>query len=130
MRLSTKKSNKVQPRKKTNKNKSKAKEVSKEEVVLNDIMDNEDKEAEIVLNDLVPDKEKSKYGIKPNSNTSHKKNGIKLNLFPKNNKVNTSNNKSRNNKVIKNEESTKTKESQEIKEDECKVMEEVENSQE
>ncbi|MCU9816383.1 hypothetical protein [Paraclostridium sp. AKS73] len=47
-------------------------------------MDKEDKEAEIVLNDLVPERDKSKYGIKSNSN-NNQKNGIKLNfnLFPK-----------------------------------------------
>ncbi|MDO7205306.1 hypothetical protein Q5M85_15405 [Paraclostridium bifermentans] len=36
-------------------------------------MDKEDKEAEIVLNDLVPERDKSKYGIKANSNNNQKK---------------------------------------------------------
>lgn len=132
MRLSAKKNSKVQPRKRTNKNKhNKVKEVSKEEVVLNDIMDKEDKEAEIVLNDLVPERDKSKYGIKDKSNNNQKKSGIKLNfnLFPKNNKVNTSNNKSRNNKVIKNEELAKNKEYEKI-EEETKVVDEIDNAQE
>ena len=94
-------------------------------------MDKEDKEAEIVLNDLVPEKEKSKYGIKSNSNNNRKKNGLKLNfnLFPKNNKVNTSSNKSRNNKVIKNEELAKNNEVEEI-EEEPKVMDEIDKAQE
>lgn len=122
MRLARKRNNKAQHKKRINKKKkSKVNELSNSDVVLNDIMDKEDKEAEVVLNDLVPEKDKAKYGLKTNSNNRRKK-GLKfnLNLFPKSNKGNSLNDKSRNKKDFKNEEIMENK----------KITEEIEETEE
>ncbi|MGL5755934.1 MAG: hypothetical protein ACRCYC_11455 [Paraclostridium sp.] len=121
MRIASKKSNKTKSRKRVNKTKNQIKEVPVEEVVLNDIMDKEDREAEIVLNDLVPEKDKEQYGMKINSNNKSNKGGIKLklNLFPKNKK---STKKNKNSKASRNEII------KEIKEDE--IVENTNNSEE
>lgn len=112
MRISSKKNNKTKSRKRVNKTKSQIKEVPIEEVVLNDVMDKEDREAEIVLNDLVPEKDKEQYGMKINSNNRPNKGGLKLNLnlFPKNKKSTNSTRKNKNSKASRNETIKENKE--------------------
>ncbi|MBC6003523.1 Uncharacterised protein [uncultured Clostridium sp.] len=132
MRISSKKSKKVQPRKRVNKtkNKNKIKETSNEEVVpnedviLNEIIDKEDKEVEIVLNDLVPEREKENYGMKKNSKNKTKKGGIKLNmnLFPKSKKSTNSSKNHKDNDVIRSEQIANIKEEE--------TLEEINNSEE
>ena len=73
MRLSNRKNNRPQQRKRPNKNRRKrTDESSKSDVLLNEVMDKEDREAEIILNDLVPEKDKTKFGIKSNSTIEKK----------------------------------------------------------
>ena len=131
MKIASKKSKKVQQRRKTNKikSKNKIKETSTEEVlpnedvILNEIIDKEDKEVEIVLNDLVPEREKENYGMKKNPKNKTKKGGIKLNmnLFPKSKKSTNSSKNHKDNDVIRSEKIANIKE---------ETLEEINSSEE
>lgn len=126
MKMASKKSKKVQPRRKTNKikSKNKIKETSIEEVlpnedvILNEIIDKEDKEVEIVLNDLVPEREKENYGMKKNPKNKTKKGGIKLNmnLFPKSKKSTNSSKNHKDNDVIRSEKIANIKQEETLEE--------------
>lgn len=126
MKIASKKSKKVQPRRKTNKikSKNKIKETSIEEVlpnedvILNEIIDKEDKEVEIVLNDLVPEREKENYGMKKNPKNKTKKGGIKLNmnLFPKSKKSTNSSKNHKDNDVIRSEKIANIKQEETLEE--------------
>ncbi|GAA0864196.1 hypothetical protein [Paraclostridium tenue] len=126
MKIASKKSKKVQSRRKNNKikSKNKIKETSTEEVlpnedvILNEIIDKEDKEVEIVLNDLVPEREKEKYGMKKNPKNKTKKGGIKLNmnLFPKSKKSTNSSKNHKDNDVIRSEKIANIKQEETLEE--------------